>query len=395
MKKRRISEDKYIIEYQNRYFIVNGYTYELLNAYFKNSSVKEIAKELNKNTFLINKELKKLKKEIDNIEYYDDNISLDFPLKAQWKITNRCNLKCKHCYLGKLDSFELKEKELLIIRDKIINSNIFEVTITGGEALVVKSLPEIVASLIKNDIKVNIFTNAILLKSFVDKLESLLGYRPIDKLDFFISVDGMKKTHDYIRGKGNFDKTIKNVELAVKRGYRVTTNAVLSKQNVEEIPKLYKYLYNLGVYKIQISNLIDSGNATSDMKLSKEEKDKFNEELIKVVSKLDEGNKLLYAEMPDEQDTSEVYMLSKDGKQYLQQENWKCSAGIGKCTIDYNGEVYCCPFIKEYSLGNLLNKSFEEIWNNKNRFKFLKLIAKENNNSRVCLAVKKRMNRDT
>ena len=395
MKKRLIGDDKYIVEYENRYFVVNEFTYNLLNSYFNNNSVAEIAKELNTSKFFVNRNLNKLKKEIDSIEYYDDNISLDFPLKAQWKITNRCNLKCKHCYLGKLDFSELKEKELLTIKDKIINSNVFEVTITGGEALVVKSLPEIVASLIENDIKVNIFTNAVLLNDFNEKLEKRLGYAPIDKLDFFISVDGLKESHDFIRGKGNFDKTIKNIKSIIKKGYRVTTNAVLSKMNVKEIPKLYKYLYDLGVYKIQISNLIDSGNASSDMKLTKAEKEKFNKGLVKVVSELDDGNKRLYAEMPDEQDTSEVYMLSKDGQKYLQQENWKCSAGIGKCTIDYNGEVYCCPFIKEYSLGNLLDKSFDEVWNNKKRFQFLKLIAKENNNSRVCLAVKRRMNRDS
>ena len=177
-------------------------------------------------------------------------------------------------------------------------------------------------------------------------------------------------------------------------GLEVITNSVLSKLNMKELPKLYEYLYNLGVYKIQISNLIDSGSATSDMKLSTDDKKKFNKELINVISRLDNGSRLLYAEMPDEQDTSSVYVIDKNGKKYLQQEKWKCSAGIGKCTIDYDGEVYCCPFIKNYSLGNLLNSNFKEIWKNKKRFEFLKLIAKENNNSRVCIAVKQRMNRD-
>ena len=211
-------------------------------------------------------------------------------------------------------------------------------------------------------------------------------------LDFFISVDGLEKSHDEIRGKGNFNKTIKAIKAMVSKGYRITTNAVLSTMNYKEVPELYAMLWKIGVHKIQISNLIDSGNATTSMKLSAEQHEEFITELKEVLKGLDKGSKLLYADMPDDDCSSEVYLLDQDKKEYLQKEQWKCSAGIGKCTIDYNGDVYCCPFIRNYCLGNLVNESMDEVWSNKKRFEFLKLIAKENNNSRVCIAAKQRMN---
>ncbi len=393
MRKRSIGNDQYIIQHDNKYYVVNEYTFDLLNAYFENTTIGEMARVLNRNSFSLRRELHMLRKEIQNIEYYDDNISLDFPLKVQWKVTNRCNLHCKHCYLGDLDFTELPRNDLMKIADRIIDSNVLEVTITGGEALVVASLPEIVAKLLKNDIKVNIFTNAILLDSFSKKLEKELGMIPSKKLDFFISVDGDEKAHDFIRGKGNYRKTIRNIQKMIDKGYRITTNSVLSRMNYLQIPELYRTLYQMGVYKIQISNLIDSGNATSDMKLDTEEHKVFMEKLREVLSSLDSGAKLLYAEMPDEGESSEVFLLGKDGQKHLQKEQWKCSAGIGKCTIDYNGNVFCCPFITEYCLGNLLQEDFATVWSSKKRFQFLKLIAKENNNSRVCLAVKRRMER--
>ncbi len=393
MRKRSIGNDQYIIQHDNKYYVVNEYTFDLLNAYFENTTIGEMARVLNRNSFSLRRELHMLRKEIQNIEYYDDNISLDFPLKVQWKVTNRCNLHCKHCYLGDLDFTELPRNDLMKIADRIIDSNVLEVTITGGEALVVASLPEIVAKLLKNDIKVNIFTNAILLDSFSKKLEKELGMIPSKQLDFFISVDGDEKAHDFIRGKGNYRKTIRNIQKMIDKGYRITTNSVLSRMNYLQIPELYRTLYQMGVYKIQISNLIDSGNATSDMKLDTEEHKVFMEKLREVLSSLDSGAKLLYAEMPDEGESSEVFLLGKDGQKHLQKEQWKCSAGIGKCTIDYNGNVFCCPFITEYCLGNLLQEDFATVWSSKKRFQFLKLIAKENNNSRVCLAVKRRMER--
>ena len=394
MRKRMIDDDRFIINIDNKYYVVNEYTFDIINLYCNNKDINYIAKDLKMSKFKLRRKLKKLQKEIANIEYYDNNIDLNFPLKVQWKITNKCNLKCKHCYLGKLNNNELDDKKLMSIAKKIVESNIMEVTITGGEALLVKTLPEIVALLIENDIKVNIFTNAILLEKFEKELIDILGYIPFDSLDFFISIDGLEESHEKIRGKGTFKKTINNIKLVVSKGYRVTTNSVLSKLNYKDIPKLYEMLCKIGVYKIQISNLIDSGSANSNMKLNKEEQDGFIKELKKVLRKLDMGSKLLYAQMPDEECNSEIYLLNKDKVEYLQTEKWKCSAGIGKCTIDYNGDVYCCPFIKNYCLGNLVTSDIEKVWYNKKRYEFLKLIARENNNSRVCIAAKQRVERN-
>lgn len=388
MRKRKINSDKYIINMNSKYFVVNSYTFDLIESYMDSTKRKKLKSFYKYSSFKLNNEYKKLKKYIKNVDYYENNIDLDFPLKLQWKITNRCNLHCKHCYLGELSQAELSEEKLKIICDKIVKSNIMEVTITGGEALLVKSLPQIVSILIKNDIHVNIFTNAILLKNFEQKLHKLLGFLPSDMLDFFVSVDGTEKCHDSIRGKGNYNKTIDNIKYAVEKGYNVTTNTVLSKLNYKEVPKLYLELYNLGVFKIQISNIIPIGNADKKMELTKEEKNKFIEELKEILQQNNIENKLLYAEMPDEECSSDVYLLSHEGKKYLQKEQWKCSAGIGKGTVNFDGTVYCCPFIEKYSLGNIVNENFSDIWTSKKRYEFLKFIVKNNNNSRVCIATK-------
>ena len=375
--------------------MVNSYTFELLKAYQECSDINYLSKKLELTKRETKKIYKNLLKEIENSDYYEDNINLDFPLKVQWKITNRCNLKCKHCYLGRLNQKELKSKELLTIAKKISNSNIMEVTITGGEALLVNELPEIVNMFIENDIKVNIFTNGVLLKTFIHRLYSILKYHPVDKLFFHISIDGNEITHDAIRGKGNFKKTIDGMKDLINLGYKITTNTVLSSLNYKDIPKLYKYLYNIGVNKIQISNLIADGNATESMQLTDEQKREFIDSLKKVLKELDNGASLLYAEMPDEDEQqSKVFLIEKDKEAFLEKENWKCSAGIGKATINYDGEVYCCPFMKKYSLGNIVKKEFADVWSSENRFNFLELIAKQNNNSRVCVAVRSKRERE-
>lgn len=389
MKKRKINDDEFIININSKYFVVNEYTYDLINNFYNDSNNDKFKKKYHFTNRKVNAEYKKLKKSIDNVDYYDDNINLEFPLKIQWRITNKCNLHCKHCYLGKLSQKQLSNQELMVICEKLINSNVMEVTITGGEALLVPSLHLIVAKLIANDIRVNIYTNALLLDSFINKINKELGYDPIHMLKLFISVDGTEKVHDDIRGKGNFSKTINNMKIAIDRGYKIITNTVLSKINYMIVPELYIYLSKLGIYKIQISNIIPMGSADDKMVLSKEEKQELICNLKNILKKNNMDNRLLYAEMPDENDNSKVYVVSKNGKEYLQPEKWKCSAGIGKATINYDGTIYCCPFIKNFSLGNILKQEFNEIWSSDERYNFLKFIMK-NNNGRVCIAVKQR-----
>ena len=109
MRKRMIDEDRFIINVDNKYYVVNEYTFDIINLYNTSKDIKKSAKELGISTFKLKRELNKLQKEIADIEYYDNNIDLNFPLKVQWKVTNKCNLRCKHCYLGKLNQERINE----------------------------------------------------------------------------------------------------------------------------------------------------------------------------------------------------------------------------------------------------------------------------------------------
>lgn len=70
---------------------------------------------------------------------------LKVPLYAQLEITDLCNHKCIHCY--HLDS-ELNNRPIEVINDKtvlecaqrLVDNNIFEVSITGGEPFIKKKI---------------------------------------------------------------------------------------------------------------------------------------------------------------------------------------------------------------------------------------------------------------
>ena len=260
-----------------------------------------------------------------------------------------------------------------------------DVTISGGEALLVDKLEKIVTLLIKNQINVTIFTNGILIKYFIEKLPT--NYN--EHLSFSISIDGNEEVHDKIRGMGSFRQTIEGIKYALKQGYKIATNTVVMKKNVHCICNLIKQLNEIGVNQVQLSNLIVKGRARNEMKISSSEKDELRDNLKQILNDI-EKTEILYAELPDEDVRSKVYRITESGNEFLGYEEWKCSAGIGKATIDNKGDLLCCPFIEKSNLGNLLDESIINLWKKNERLEFLKVLQKQNNNSRKCIVIREK-----
>lgn len=385
MLKRKLKDQRNLILWNGKYYVVNDLTFELLDMFDKNIKLKDIAKRTGYNQ----KELKILYSEIEqkllSKDYYEDNLKLDTPIKIQWKITNKCNLKCKHCYLGKLDGFELPFEKADEIADTIINSNVMEVTISGGECLTYKGIEKIIKKFLINGIKVDVFTNALLLKNVLDKIDSDILNK--SALLFYVSVDGLKSSHEQIRGKNTFDKTIENIKYAIEKGYPIVTNTVINKINYCDIMDMIVLLKQMGVKDVQLSNLIVQGNADNSMKISLSEQMALKEKINDLYKEHPEFGYIYYSEVPDSDGVRKVYSLSNGKKDFIGNDNWKCTAGVARVTIDSNGKVYCCPFIKDSYLGDLNKENLSEVWDNVNRFKFLKRLSEENTD-RVCLAIK-------
>ena len=385
MLKRELENDRILTLWNGKYYVVNNFTFKLLDMFNNNWDIKKIQTE----TGLKRKEIKILFKEIENRllsrDYYENNLNLKTPIKIQWKLTNKCNLHCRHCYLGNLDGYEMSFEKAMNITDNIINSNVMEVTLSGGECLTYKGIEDIIKKFLQNDIKVDVFTNALLLKNLLDKIDNDINDKNL--LSFYVSVDGLKESHEKIRGKNTFSRTIDGIKYAISKGYSVVTNTVINRINYNDIIDMIILLKTIGVKDVQLSNLILQGNATKDLTIGLKEQLALKDKLNILYKEHKEFGYIYYSEVPDEEGIRKVYSISKGKNNYIGNDNWKCTAGIARVTINPNGKVYCCPFIKDSYLGDLNKQSLSEIWEDINRFKFLKKLSKENSD-RVCLAIK-------
>lgn len=247
---------------------------------------------------------------------------------ASIQLTNRCNLKCKHCCVEAMELSE-KEKDLSTekikqILDKVIVWNPLDIMISGGEPMVRSDFIEILTYL-REDYRGNIIlsTNSLLINRInAEKLVKLCD-------SFEISIDGVdEQSCSIVRGQGVFEQVCSRVKLLKEVGaVNINLSMVFSDKNQHLLQKFYELNEKLGTNPVcRVFSAIGRG----------------------------EKNKALFSD----KDEKEIYIP----EDYLDENYDKpfgvsfCSAGKREIFIGCDGSVYPCPsYMSElFCLGNIL-----------------------------------------
>ena len=146
-------------------------------------------------------------------------------LLLQWHVTERCNLRCAHCYQESYSGSELEFGQLLNIlgqyqdllaewRSTSKRRNLRgHITVTGGEPFVRSDfldLLEVFAAHRKH------FSFAILTNGTFIDTAMVRRLRKLRPAFVQVSMEGSQATHDRIRGAGNFDRTVTAIKHLVR-----------------------------------------------------------------------------------------------------------------------------------------------------------------------------------
>ncbi len=299
-----------------------------------------------------------------------------YPTSTFLAVTLRCNSRCLHCDIWKTRK---KEPKSLEVYKKLPNS-LRMIDITGGEPSLRDDLVEIIKVLKKTCPKARILitTNGLLSEKIAKITTKILKINK--NVAFRISLDGTGKIHDRIRGVPQaFKKAVKTIktlkELRVKDLGIIFT---LTKLNKGELPKVLDFCKK---EKLQFSlNLVhESPIYFGEKKKNLRPNPKEIEKGLEKVSQL-----FIPSLNPKNWSKSWFYKqlakYVKTGRRPI-----KCGAGENFFYLDPAGNVYICHF-KNWKIGNLKKQSFAEIWQGKEREKYLKLAGKCNSCFMVCTA---------
>ena len=173
-----------------------------------------------------------------------------YPLVLMLEPLFQCNLACAGC--GKIDyPKEILQKRVSLedALQAVDECGAPMVSIPGGEPLIHKEMPQIVAGIVARKKFVYLCTNAILLAKHIDE------YQPSPYLTFSIHLDGNQQRHDEsVCLEGVYEKAVAAIRLARSKGFRVTINCTLfSGENPDEVAQFFDDAMKLGIEGITVS----------------------------------------------------------------------------------------------------------------------------------------------
>ncbi|MDD5012028.1 MAG: radical SAM protein [Candidatus Nanoarchaeia archaeon] len=293
-----------------------------------------------------------------NLSYHLDK-PICFPTMIYFAPTLRCNLQCKYCSIWKEGNIQ---EEMSLEKWKEFLKDIYNwvgkgqhIGITGGEPLLREDIFEILGFIRGLEFKTSLTTNGTLLnEKIIEKLTEL------NLFNINISLESLnEKTHDFFRGKGNFEKTLKNI-LKMKQALKdnnlktlLIVETTLTSENLNGAVDLLKFCEENNL-KIHFGNVVENLQIDYQGNFEKESeyKPKNSEDIDRVFSFLISHKKNIV------NSTAELKMMQNYYKD--KKISFKCSATARNIFVNYNGEVKLCQYFPR--VGNIKENSIRNIW---------------------------------
>lgn len=357
----------------------------------------------------------RLKRTIRNMSLGKRNLqqghsfAMQIPDEVGIQLTNKCNLRCKHCFQWNEQGFHnslartAQSDEInfdvvtRILQDTAeVKSNLY---LWGGEPLCYSEWNRL-ADALEQDPRWTVFcTNGI----DIDKnLDSIIKISK--NIAMLMSVEGFESENDYVRGKGTFKKVIKNIDLLLDLKRKdifkgeVSVNSVISEHMIGKMYEFAEMFEEKGINTLYFCfPWYISDQAATNMDVYFKERfewlrrlddgfipswhsyryhlnfDKIDE-LINDLRRI--GNRKWKIRMRF-QPALELAEVSDfiHGRDITAQKRSMCVGMTNRMNVLPNGKVTVCKLFPEFEVGDLNINSVSEVWHNQKFQKARKILS--------------------
>jgi radical SAM protein with 4Fe4S-binding SPASM domain len=267
-------------------------------------------------------------------------------------------MECKHCgsSAGIARENELSTDEWFVVCEDLAELGCTNVCLMGGEPFVREDWYDIAWCVKDLGMNLAFVTNGILVPNVLKDL-SILEPNVVG-----ISLDGTKKTHDYIRRKGSFETAMKAIDLLLEEGIQTTIITTLSKTNFKELTAIRDILKEKEV-NWQLQTGMPFGNFDPSLVISEEEY---------------YASAMFIAKEWSSKHSERISIVGAHCYGYHSHllpnnKTWKgCTAGISSLGINSSGGVSGCLTFgsNQFVEGNVRERRLTQIWEDPNLFSY-------------------------
>lgn len=278
------------------------------------------------------------------------------------EITSKCNERCVHCYIPHDNKVSHIEPDLFYdVLKQCKNMRLLHLTLSGGEPMLHKNFCDFLRKCKEYDFSVNVLSNLTLLN---DEIIKEMKTNPL--LGVQVSLYSMNSNiHDEITQLiGSFKKTKNAILKLIENDIPLQISCPILKQNKNCYEDLIKWANKNNIYVGDDYGIIARYNHTTQnlsCRLSIKE--------IKEVIDSKVANDAKYLEQME---------LEAKKKKNIASNDFVCSVCHSSICIADNGNVYPCAGWQDYIVGNVIETSLNDIWDNSEKVQYLRGLRKQN-----------------
>lgn len=336
----------------------------------------------------------------------------DIPFEIGLKLTNRCDLRCKHCFqwndnghhrdfpsceLTKHGDLDVEIIDQVLRQTEETNAALY---LWGGEPLIYSYWDKLIDLLSQQKRQTVICTNGMKL---MERMNSLCTIS--DDLTILVSIDGLNDIHNSIRGANAFEKVLKSVKKLIEmrhaRVYRgkISISCVVSNNLVPQLYEFCDFWNELDidvlfinypwflppkvaskmddVFQSEFSWLSPVPEKASwhsfDFNISQDRISDLKKAIAKIRAK--KWNYKLQFHPDLDESMIDDFII---GSTFPAEKKTMCLGISSRLDIMPNGDVVSCKKFPEFALGNLHRESALAIWRGEKFRKF-----RESHNNRL------------
>lgn len=247
------------------------------------------------------------------------------PYYATLEITQHCNAKCNHCYNGLERSCKDPSLQDIIHRIEILHElGIQYIEVTGGEPLMRMDLSEIIAYIKNRGMKFCLATNGYFVEENVELLKMAECVA--------ISLDGDEAYHNGLRGINVYGKVVKAIAMMQKSKIRTVVSMTVTPDNLNYVEHVMNVTEKYGAELI-LAAVVPTG-------LSEEKPVLHENESNNIIFS---GQRKIYGDSLQRPKVEVNKSTAFNG----------CDMGRKGFTVNIDGDILPCLFIREFSIGKL------------------------------------------